>query len=613
MTAHKLLPRAAAATGALLLGATLSVPAWADADEAETDEGVESADEVDSEDPNTLVVGTSQSIETWNPFQQTYVIEHQFRQITYEPLTRLSADDYSVEPGLAEDWYPSEDGLTWTFELREDAYWHDGEQFTAEDVLYTYHIMREDEVIAARNAPTNELIAEVRAEDDFTVVFELNHPDVGIEATDQVIVPKHIWEEHEGAWSEYGNDDFPIIGIGPFQASEFSVDSFIRYTANEDYFRGEPGFDEIVFQYYTEPDTSIAALEAGEVDLIGGLNEQQIRRLEGIEHVTTNTAPDRRWLALRFNHGPQTRDREEFGNLREAITDPAVREAIHHALDREELIDRVRGGFGDPATSIVPNVFTTIWWEPSDDIRVDFDVDEANSILDEAGYEWADGEDFRTTPEGEPLALRIGVDAGNTERENTSLFLQEWLAEIGIDLERVITEDVDDQFLNGDVEMSFTGWGIQPNPVYNLNRQSCGQLPVEPGDGGTDTYYCNEEFDALIVESQQESDPERSVELYHELQEILYTDNVMIWLWYPHVMEAYNNVKITDVTTQPSDNGMIMGQSGPWAYWSAAPTGETFGGVSTGVLIGTGVVVVVAAGVIVAVLVKRKKTAEDRE
>ncbi|HLS25955.1 MAG TPA: ABC transporter substrate-binding protein [Beutenbergiaceae bacterium] len=603
--------RIAATTGVLAIGAALAAPAYA-ADEEEPDDqevGDGAYDEFTGD--NVLTIATSQSIENWNPFIQIYVIEHQFRQLQYDTLVRMSAEDYSPTPGLAEEWEESEDGLTWTFHLRE-ATWHDGEPFTAEDVEYTYHIIANDPDISARNADVNELIESVEAIDDHTVQFNLTTPSVNLEGSDQVIVPKHIWEEHEGAWGDYGNDDFPIVGIGPYQMVDFSTDAYIRYEVFDDYWQGRAGFDEIVYQYYTEPDTSVAALEAGEVDLIGGLNEAQMGRVEGVEHISTNVAPDRRWLAFRFNTGAVTRDGQEFGSGHPALADPQVRRALHHAVDKQELIDRVRGGYGEVAHSIVPNVFSTIHWSPSDAERIDFDLEEAARLLDEAGYETGD-DGVRVSPDGQPLTLTFGVDAGNAEREGAAQFITEWFEEIGVGVETTISEDVQDLFDDGELDIAFTGWGINPNPTYNLNRQSCGQLPGAPGDGSSDAFYCNEQYDSLVRAQESETDAEARAELLFEAQQILYEDSPLVFLWYPTVMEAYNSTKIADFTTQPADAGMIMGQIGSWAYHSAAPTGETVDGVSTGLLIGVGVVVLLGAVILVVVLLRRRQTAEDRE
>lgn len=605
---------AGGAAGTLLLGST-ALPANAD-DDAEgdvVDEDVESAKEVDSDDPDALVIATGQSIENWNPFLQTYVIEHQHRQLQYEPLVRLSAEDYNPEPGLAEEWEVSDDGLTWTFHLREDVTWQDGEPFTAEDVEYTFHIVSEDPEISEREAAVNEILDSVEVVDEHTVELHLNEADISFETSDQVIVPKHIWEEHEDAWGDFDNDEFPIVGIGPYQTVDFETDTFIRYEAFDDYFRDRAGFDEIVYQYYTEPDTSVAALETGEVDLIGGLNEQQLARLEGQEGIEVNSAPDRRFFALRLNTGAETRDGESFGSGHPALEDVEVRQAIHHAIDREELIERVRGGHAEPATSIVPSAFSQIWWEPTADEAVNFDPEEAERLLDEAGYEMGD-DGVRVGPDGESLELTMGVDAGQVERESAGQFIQEWLENIGIGVEQVISEDVQDQFDEGEVDMTFTGWGIQPNPVYNLNRQSCGQLPTEPGAGGSDTFYCNEDYDALVAQSQRETDEDARAEIYGEIQSTLYEDAPIIALWYPDVMEAYRTDKVAEFTTQPADDGMIMGQTGSWAYHEAQPAeGEGAGGTPTGVLVGTGIIILLGAGAVTFIVMRNRKTAGDRE
>src|SRR5699024_5458726 len=107
-------------------------------------------------------------------------------------------------------------------------------------------------------------------------------------------------------------------------------------------------------------------------------------------------------------------------------------------------------------------------------------------------------------------------------------------------------------------------------------------LPAAPGDGTTDTFYCNEQFDSLVRAQESETDPDARAELLYEAQEILYEDSPIVFLWYPTVMEAYNSTAVDNLLTQPADDGMIMGQIGSWAYQSATPTGESVGGVSTG-------------------------------
>lgn len=613
---HKLLPRLAAVSAAAALAATLAIPAAqaGGEDETEEDAGL-SEDEVayvpDDEETNVLYVATNQSVEDWNPFNQLYVIEHTFRQLVYEPLVRVDADDYSIIGGLAESYEASDDGLVWTYELYEDAVWQDGEPITAYDVEYTYHIIANDPQTAGGTADSQ--IESVEVIDDHTVEFTLTEPDVGFETTDQEILPQHIWEEHEGAWTDWANDDFPIIGGGPFSMVDYSVDNYIRFEANPDYHHGAPGFDEIVFQYYTEPDTAVAALETGNVDIVGGLNEAQLRRLEGVEGIETNSAPNRRWLGLRFNTGSQTADGEEFGDVNEAVFDPQVRTALHHAIDKQSLIDGVVDGYGDVATSIVPNVFSTIWWEPEEEDAVTHDLDEANRLLDEAGYPWPDGEDFRVDGDDETLTLRLTVDPSTTDNVNISEYLTEWFQDVGVELDVIFSEDSEVEFNEGRSEIAFTGWGIQPNPSYNMRRNSCAELPTEIGGTSSDAFYCNPDFDAIVEASQTEIDEEARTELYHEAQEILYHDAPIIFLWYPYVMEAYSSVAISDITTQPSDEGMILGQSGPWALHSAQPTGEALGGASTAVLVGAGVVVLGGVLVAVVVLVRRKQTDEDRE
>src|SRR5699024_3425794 len=111
------------------------------------------------------------------------------------------------------------------------------------------------------------------------------------------------------------------------------------------------------------------------------------------------------------------------------------------------------------------------------------------------------------------VVLHFGVDAGNAERESAAQFVSEWFEAIGVGVDATISEDVQDMFDDGEIDMTFTGWGINPNPTYNFNRQSCGQLPAEPGDGGTDTFYCNEHFDSLVRDQESETDEDARAQM----------------------------------------------------------------------------------------------------
>ncbi|QSB04915.1 ABC transporter substrate-binding protein [Natronoglycomyces albus] len=579
----------------------------------------QAAAEADNDDKNSLLVAAGQEVDTFNPFKSRFIITYNTNLMTYDTLVRASAVDYEPEPGLATDWDESDDGLTWTFSIREGVEWSDGEPLTAHDVAYTYQLLIEDEGVRSWNIDFAGNLASAEAPDDTTFVLTLNQPaPAEVLNSGTYIVPKHIWENYDDPADDNINDELPLVGSGPFQVSEYRTDEFIRLEANENYWDGAPGFDEVVYVYYNEPDAAVAALETGEVDIVNNLNPAQAAALEGQDGITVNNAQNRRWVSLVLNHGARTADGDSYGDGHPALQDQAVRQALHHAIDKEVLVETVLDGNGDPGVGIVPRIFENFHWDGGDEL-VQFDLDEANRILDEAGYELGD-DGIRTMPDGdEELSFRFYHHADSTDYATVVQFVTEWWAEIGVE---ALPEPIEQGSLNdlvylGEYDVSFSGWGVGPNPTSILGQHTCDVLP-ETTDGSErshENFFCNEDYDQLHRAQQVESDPDVRADLIHQQQRILYEEAPVIWLYYQNVVEAYNSDKISGMTLQPSENGMITGQQGfLWAYHSATPTGETAGdGTSTGVLvaIGAAILVVIAGGAFY--LLRRRSTADERE
>lgn len=593
---------AAMALGAGLL-ASVSTPAVAQDDDDET---------------QTLTVAANQEVDTFNPYKSRFVITYNANTMTYDTLTRAGEDDYEPQPGLATEWQESSDGLTWEFTIRDDVQWSDGEQLTAQDVAYTYGNFIEDDGIRDWNINFAANIAGVDAPDDTTFILELNEPapaDVLYEGV--FIVPQHIWEDYDDPADDNINDEMPIVGSGPFQVSEYRTDEFLRLEANEDYWDGAPAFDEIVYDYYSEPDASVAALEAGTVDIVSGLNPAQADSLENEDHITVNNVQDRRWVSLVLNHGAQTADGEGYGDGHPALEDEEVRQALHQAIDKEELVDRVLDGHGDPGVSIVPEIFEDLHWDGGDDL-FEFDLDAANQVLDDAGYEMGDN-GVRTMPDSdEELEFRFFHHADNTDYANVVEFIGEWWEEIGIATEMEPYEQgtLNDLVYLGEYDIAFSGWGVGPNPTEILSQHTCEVLPTttDGQERSHENFFCNDDYDELQDLQKTESDPDTRAEYIHEQQQILYENSSNIWLYYQNSIEAYNHDNVENMQVQPED-GMITGQQGfLYAFHTATPTeGSSDEGVSTGVMLAIGGAVILLLAGVAFYVVQRRKTADERE
>ncbi|WP_158299701.1 ABC transporter substrate-binding protein [Glycomyces paridis] len=575
------------------------------------------------DDVDTLLIATNQEVDTFNPFKRRNVITYETSMMTYDTLVKMGTE-YEPVPGLATEWVESEDGLTWTFTIREGVTWSDGEALTANDVAYTYGLLIENQAIHDWNVDFAGNLVSAEAPDDATFVLTLAQPAPWDVLTREVyIVPEHVWSQFPDPSADDANQ-LPLVGSGPFQVTEYKTDELIRLKANPDYWDGAPGFDEIVYDYYAETDAAVAALEAGEVDVVGsgmqgGLNPAQIEALAKQDHVTVNDVQGRRYVSITLNHGTVTQDGTEFGDGHPALKDPVVRKAMHMAIDKQALVDTVLDGSGSPATSIIPAIFAQYHWDGGDSL-VQFDIEGANALLDEAGYER--GEDgVRTMPGGgQRLSFRFYQHADNTAYATIAQFAVEWWAELGIE---VVPEAIEQGELNnlaylGEFDIAFSGWGVGPNPTEQLGMHTCAVLPTltDGTERSSENSYCNPDFDALHEQQKVESDPDARAELVKEEQRLLYEDTPVIYLYYQNVMEAYDHDSVTGMTTQPTENGMVTGQQGfTWSYWSAQPVGGDGdeGGPSAWVWIAVAAAVIVVAGAGFVLTLRRKKTADERE
>jgi len=578
------------------------------------------ADQTADEQPTQLVVAVSQSVDTFNPFLSFFAIGYTISGLTYDSLIDWSAEDYSPVPGLATSWEESPDRLTWTYKIRKGVKFSDGTPLTARDAEFTFNLMMTDEAARASSADLVEKFESVDAPDDYTLVIKLKEPTNQMLALDNPIVPKHIWEKIDNL-GEYKNFDFPLVGSGPFQVVEFKTDQFIRLKANKDYWGGAPKYDELIFRYYKTPDAAVQALINGSVDLVSGLTPAQYRGLEGQKGITRNQAQNRRTSSITFNVGAQTRDGKPFGDGHPALKDVRVRQAMHHAVNREEIIEKVYDGMATPGVSYIPRIFSNYFWEPEGPEKVEFDIAKGNQILDEAGYrKGPDG--IRVDPKsGRPLSFRLLHHADNPQYATIAQYLKGWWKELGIDI-KVQSADstkLNDMLYAGKFDVIFSGWGVGPDPTSILSLYTCDALPSDTSgtERNTDTFYCNERFDELHEQQKLETDLTKRAELIAEMQKILYTEAPVITLVYADQLEAYRSDRWTGFVKQPAERGMISGQQGHWAFLSATPVVETqeesAGGSRIGLVLGGGAAVLVVAAAAVLVAIRRRQTADERE
>lgn len=602
-----LLRRTLASTGALILvGGLSAVPA--------------AAEETDT---NTLTVAISQQVDSFNPFTAQLAVTTNILRHVYDSIVTVDPETNEPAPSLAESWDTSDDGLTWTFNLRDDVFFTDGEQLTADDVVWTFTTIMENDAAAIASGNYVAGFEEVTAEDDQTVVIELDEPQATMTALNVPIVPRHVWEpivEEEGeAFSDYAGDDFPTVGSGPFALTEHSRGEHIRLEANSDHWRGPAGFDELYFRYYSEKDAAVEALRSGEVSFVYELTDAQVTSLEATDDIAVNIADGKRFQAFTINPGAKTRDGEAFGDGHPALQDRTLRQAIVMGIDNEEIVQQGANGQAVAAGGYIPPRYTDFHWSPEgEEATLDFDPDAANEMLDEAGYDRGD-DGVRVSPDGERLELRMHVHSDRPDNVQAGQVIAERLADIGIEIDNRTVDPgiLSDALYDAEYDLIFTGWTVNPDPDYVFSIHTCDALPTEPGTMQGDAYFCNEEYDELYDAQLSEYDHEARAEIVHQMQEILYEEAVVNVLAYPNIMEAYRTDHIESIQLEPTEGGNIWGQDGYWAWWSAQPaeggSDANSGGISTGAGIGVGVVVLVLLAGGAFLFFRNRSTVEDRE
>jgi peptide/nickel transport system substrate-binding protein len=563
-----------------------------------------------------LTVAVSQSVDSLSPFLAQKLVSTTIHRLAYEYLTNYDVKDAHAVPGLATEWKTSPDKLTWTYTIRKNSEWSDGKQATAEDAAWTFNKMMTDENAATANGSFTANFKKVTAPDPQTLVIELKKPQATMTALDVPIVPKHVWEK-VGDFSKFNNDkQFPIVGNGPFVITDFKVDQFVKLKPNKDFWRGAPKFDELVLKYYKDGDAAVAALQKGEVSFVQGLTPAQATALKNAENIKVNDAPGRRFFALATNPGARSKDGKTFGSGHKALLDPAVRRALFHATDRKTIVDKVFQGHAVEGEGYIPPRFDSYFWKPGASQKIAYDPAKAAALLDQAGYK-KNGSGKRVGKDGKALDLRILCHATDPNDKAIGKYLQEWWGELGIGLKVDCLDNVSDPWVKGDYDLAFDGWSVNPDPDFVLSIHTCAALPATPKDtGATDNFICDKPFDKLYTQQTAEYDAVKRTGLVKQMQSRLYDTGYMNVIAYPNAVEAYRTDHIKSIKTMPEAAGNLWGQDGYWSWWSAEPAagdGSSDSGSSTGVVIGIGAAVVLAAGIGLFVAMRRRTTAEDRE
>ena len=527
--------------------------------------------------PLVLRAGTDQDLAVLNPWNSVVVADFEAYTLNYDLLVNFGQNLEPI-PGFAETWEKSDDGLTWTFHIREGMQWSDGEPATSADVVYTFQLVldgAETELgyLGAGYVDgylTAAGITGVSAPDENTVVVTLEAPTGLIEQTYVPILPEHIWSEYtidqignpEGD-DPFLNDQFPVVGTGPYQAVDWDGNSFIRFARNPNYWGEQEGAaDEVILQSFESTDTMVTALKSGSIDYVRGVLADQFNDLSDEADVVAVEGIANGYSELSINTGGNS---EGYHGRTAALSDPLFRDALGYAIDTEALVEATLGGYGTPGSTIIPP-YHTRWHVPPENPRT-FDLAEADRRLTAAGYVREGGTGPRLDKEGNPLNLRLTWPDSEAEHATDAEFLVDWFGQIGISVDAAVTAEgalidaVTGPPGAADYDLYMWGWVGDPDPNSLL-----GFLTTDEIGGSSDSFFSNARFDELYELQRSEEDPDVRHEYLQEMQEIAYEQAPYHILYYDSELHAYRTDKFSGWKNQPEENGTPLFGYGSWGY-----------------------------------------------
>ncbi|MFT4184006.1 MAG: ABC transporter substrate-binding protein [Rhizobium sp.] len=432
--------------------------------------------------------------------------------------------DFNPQPLLATEWKVSDDGLRYWFKLRQGVKWHDGKDFTADDVAFSILALKENH---PRGRATFAYVQQANALNPHEVELVLSKPApyllTAFASFESPIVPKHLYEGTKIAENPH---NIAPVGTGPYKFAEWVRGSHALFVRNEDYWdTSKPYLDQIIFRFIIDPAAAVAAIETGEVQVsTANLPLTDIDRLKANPSLVVDTRP--------AAYSPSIA-RAEFNLENKYLADIRVRHAIAHAVDKDFIVNTIYLGY---ATRLDGPVSPDLakFYDP-DLPKYEFDPAKANQLLDEAGYKrGADGFRFKlfidpTQPSGPP--------------KQTAEYFAQALAKVGIKVE-LRTQDfatfVKRIFTDRDFDIAIEGMSNLYDPTVGIQRLYWSKnfkvgVPFSNG-----SKYANPEVDRLLEAAAVEVDPKKRLQLFNDFQRLVVQDLPTLDIVTPSVITVYD-------------------------------------------------------------------------
>lgn len=449
---------------------------------------------------------------------------------SYVQESLLTRDPESLEwlGMVARDWQVSEDGLTFTFQLRDDVKFSDGEPLTADDVVFTFEFIQNPAIAAPRERAIYDKIDSVTATGPYKVVFKFKEPYFNSLALagGMAIMPRHFYEPYLKDPETFNQSKGLLLGSGPYRLLDpkgWTPDQgLVELQRNPRYWGLQPSFDRLLWKVIQNDAARLTTFRNGEIDAYGARpreyqtlldDDTLMERTQRFEYMS----PTAGYSYIGWNQGRNGKPTR--------FADKRVRQAMTYLTDRQRVIDEIMLGYAEVAVS--PFNPRSKQHDPDLDAR-QFNLDKAKQLLKEAGFADRDDDGVLEGPDGKPFEFELVFFQDNEDTRRMVLFIKDLYARAGISLIPKPTEwsVMLDLINKRDFDAITLGWtsGVETD-IYQIFHSK----QIEAG-GDNFVGYQNERLDQLIEQARGTVNEEKRMPLWREAEQILYEDQPYTFL-----------------------------------------------------------------------------------
>ena len=476
----------------------------------------------------SIILAQTSEVANLNPMIQPRTPDSNVQCLIFGFLV-MPDENLNYVGDLAESWDITNEGTVYTFKLRNDIKWHDGEAFNADDVIFTltalahpnYHGGNDGRVMSIVGASeyqagTADSVSGLKKIDDYTVEITLAQPNAAFMANMYTaMLPEHILGEVDPG--EWGNHDFnrAPVGNGKYKFVEWKPGQYITLERNEEYYGTKPTIKNVTVQFGADT-TLVAALMNGEVDVLYNLPASEIENVEAMPNSSV------------YAYEQMTVSYIGLNQLVPALSDRNVREALAHAIDKQTLVDTC---FGEGLAFVCEDVFPSNHWSHSENVTVyEYNPELSKKLLEESGYTM--GSNGYYEKDGQVLHLTFDMASSSADSKAMAALLQQFFKAVGVSMEvieqdfstlaftKLLPGNATEETTAEDFQMYTLGFGVEADPEeYN------DYFSTSTGAGSWNfIHYSNAKVDELFDNQLLMADPAERAAAFNEIAELISQD-----------------------------------------------------------------------------------------